>query len=167
MESTRVLHIVRHAKSDWKQAEMSDHDRPLNKRGFRDAPLAAERFNASHGVPELWLSSTAQRAQTTALFFGEAAGKKKDDITFKRELYLPSYQTLLQTINSINNKHTSVILFGHNPGHSILASVLADDNFEMPTCSIVSIEFELDSWEHVASGTGRVLEFDYPKKHIK
>ncbi|MGB0424269.1 MAG: SixA phosphatase family protein [Flavobacteriales bacterium] len=167
MKTTRVLHLIRHAKSDWKQADMSDHDRPLNKRGNRDAPLAAERFIKSHGVPDCWMSSTAQRAITTAGYFSKEAKMDVDKIRFSQRLYLPSYQTLITAINSIDNKHQSVVIFGHNPGHSLLASILTGQDFEMPTCSIVSIEFELDSWELVSADTGVLKGFDFPKKHSK
>jgi len=167
MKSTRVLHLIRHAKSDWKESELNDHDRPLNKRGRRDAPLAAQRFIQEHGIPDCWLSSTANRAMQTLSFFADEAGIDLNQVQCSQRLYLPSYQTLLGAINSIDDQHQSAIMFGHNPGHSSVASILTGQDYEMPTCSIISIEFELSSWAEVSSETGSLKAFDFPKKHIR
>ncbi len=72
----RRLIIMRHAKSDWANANLTDHDRPLNARGRRTAPLMAEHLAAQCVLPEVIVASTAVRVQETLeLLLGCWAGK--------------------------------------------------------------------------------------------
>lgn len=158
------LHIVRHAKSDWNHEGLSDHDRPLNERGLRDAPLAANRFYFKHGTPGLWLCSSAQRAQSTANLFKEL--HEGVEIITQKEIYHASLNTLMGILNGIENAPQEVVIFGHNPGLSQLATYLSVERIEMPTCCVVSLDLFVDEWSHLADNTCSVLDIDYPKKHL-
>ena len=70
----KTLLMLRHAKSSWKDGSLSDHDRPLNERGKRDAPRMGQILKEQALVPELIISSTAKRARKTAAKMAEAAG---------------------------------------------------------------------------------------------
>ena len=70
--------ILRHAKSSWKHPDVSDHDRPLNKRGKRDAPRMGELLQDKHLVSDFIVSSTTKRAHSTAKALAKAAGYKGD-----------------------------------------------------------------------------------------
>ena len=68
----KLLSLVRHAKSSWKDPDLSDFDRPLNKRGERDAPRMGRRFASVEPPPDLLLASPARRAARTAQVIAEA-----------------------------------------------------------------------------------------------
>ena len=92
----KTLLILRHAKSSWKHPELSDHDRPLNKRGKHDAPLVGRLLKEKKLVPNLnYLSSTAVRAKDTALVVGEVVGYTKK-ISFLSSLYSASPDAYIQ-----------------------------------------------------------------------
>lgn len=158
------LFIIRHAKSDWSLA-VRDFDRPLNERGFRDAPLMASRL-ASHSIrPQFILSSPAKRALTTAQIFAKHLSIPNKLIQTEERIYEASVQTLLHVINQLNDRFEQVAIFGHNPGFSELASYLSQEDYlNLPTCALVHLEFpDADQWREVSAGTGLIVHFWYPK----
>ena len=72
MQTTKTLIVVRHAKSSWKYPALSDLDRPLNKRGKRDAPMMAKIMCQKNIRIDAILSSPAQRTLKTAYAFAKA-----------------------------------------------------------------------------------------------
>lgn len=161
----KQLLIIRHAKSDWGDAQLDDFDRPLNKRGHLTAPEMAARLASKKIIPELLISSPALRAITTAQYFAKALGHQEKDIVKKTAVYESSDATLLKIVNQIENSFNFVAIFGHNPGLTNLAITLADfDVYNIPTCGMVLIEFPFDDWAMISSGTGIVKFYDYPKR---
>jgi phosphohistidine phosphatase len=160
----KTLHIVRHAKSDWSLPGQHDFDRGLNPRGLRDAPAMAERFASLGYRPDLLVSSPAVRAISTARFFAKALNMDSKEIMQNLLIYEAAWDTLLQVVNAWDDRFHEIAMFGHNPGFSQLATYLSGDMFEMPTCAIVSLQFEFDSWQMVSKKTGRIVQFDFPKK---
>ncbi len=63
---SRILFLVRHAKSSWKDLSLADHDRPLNKRGYKNGPRMGKRLAKLPHRPEIIITSSAVRALTTA-----------------------------------------------------------------------------------------------------
>lgn len=128
----RELVLVRHAKSDWGDPSIGDHDRPLNARGERTAPVMARGFAESgHGV-DVILSSTALRARTTAQVFAEALGM---EVTLDRGLYMASAGELLAAAQGAGVDR--VMLVAHNPGLSQLAARLSGGEItHLPTCAV-------------------------------
>lgn len=160
----KQLLIVRHAKSDWGNAGLADFDRPLNKRGHANAPEMAERLVKQQIVPELIVSSPALRALTTAKYFAEVWGIPSDSILQESEIYEANVKSLLTVITNFDNQFNQIALFGHNPGLTDLANYLSNGHiYNMPTSSVVIIEFPFDNWEEISANTGKVLLFDYPK----
>lgn len=126
------LVLVRHAKSDWGDPSLRDHDRPLNARGTRDAPVMAQRFAALGHPVDVILSSTATRARRTAEAFAAALGL---EVTLDPELYLASAERLLAKATA-SGAH-AVLLVAHNPGITDLAYRLSDGGIaHMPTCAV-------------------------------
>lgn len=136
------LILVRHAKSDWGDPELADHDRPLNPRGQRNAPMIAERLAQSGVEVERIISSTAVRARTTAEYFAAALGA---EVELDHELYLASAETLLAKATAAGT--STVLLVAHDPGLSDLAARLSDGGIEhMPTCAVARFTMGTDSW---------------------
>lgn len=164
----KQLILVRHAKSSWKEPQLDDHDRTLNKRGKRDAPFMAGILKKRKVKPDKMLSSSAVRAFTTASIFAKELGFDKHRIEKQKELYLAELEDWLQCIKSLEDDAATVIIFGHNPGITWLANYLSDvvvDN--VPTCGVCGIGFSFDHWSEVEAGNGKQLFFEYPKLYFK
>ncbi|AXQ29181.1 hypothetical protein D0B54_10995 [Solimonas sp. K1W22B-7] len=160
----RLLSLVRHAKSSWDYEELSDFERPLNERGRRDAPQMAQRAYRLLGRPDRLVSSPALRAITTAHVFAEAFGLGMDEIQLQPKIYEASPGTLLQLLRQLDDADGHVMLFGHNPGFSQLAGLLAPCPFdEMPTCAVVQLALDIDHWRDAAPGQGKLRHYLYPK----
>ncbi|MFC2156293.1 histidine phosphatase family protein [Acidobacteriota bacterium] len=161
----KYLHLIRHAKSSWKDPNQQDKDRPLNKRGKRDAPMMGSRLRSQDVLPDLILSSPARRALKTAKIVAVEIGYPEIDIEIQENIYLGGIRELMNTLREIDNRYQRVFLFGHNPTITDLANSLARTHVNnIPTCGIFSCQFPVDSWEEVDRGKGVFVSFDYPKK---
>lgn len=136
------LALVRHAKSDWGDPQLPDHDRPLNDRGERDAPHMAGVF-LDHGFrPDVIISSTALRARTTAEAF---AAELRLAVDLDPPLYGASARTLLERA-AASGAH-SVVLVAHDPGLTELAETLSGGRItHMPTCAVATFRWDEDDW---------------------
>lgn len=158
------LFLIRHAKSSWKDASLSDFDRPLNKRGKHDAPMMATKFREENFSIDLMISSLAKRAAQTARFFRHEL--ESVQLKFEPEIYEASATTLMKIVNSQDSNIDNLILFGHNPGFTFFAENLCAESFgNIPTCGIVGIEFSVNAWDHVSMNSGTLIHYDYPKKY--
>lgn len=158
------LLLIRHAKSDWGNPSIRDFDRPLNKRGNVSAPEMAQRMVNQNIYPDLVSSSPALRALTTAKYFAKEWNINENNIQTDKNIYEADLKTLLNVVNRFDNIHNTIAMFGHNPGLTDFANYLCDANiYNMPTCSIVILEFSFDDWRLVSSSTAKVVLFDYPK----
>lgn len=153
------LILVRHAKSDWGDAGVTDHDRPLNERGRHDAPLMAERLARSGAEVERIVSSTAVRARTTAAAFG---AELELEVELDPELYAAPASTLLAKAAGTNA--ASAMVVAHNPGISDLAARLSGGGVEhMPTCAVVRLVWEAGAWAEVGSRVADSWSVDTPR----
>ena len=160
----KELFVVRHAKSSWDDPTISDHDRPLNERGLRNAPDMGSRLSDRKFSPDALISSTALRARTTAEIIADSMNFPKDQIVFDRALYHASATELQEYIGGLNDSHFSVMLFGHNPGMTSLVSHLfglALDN--LPTCGVVHLNFSVESWAEASRSMPCEATIDFPK----
>lgn len=159
--------IVRHAKSSWANAFTADFERPLNDRGHRDAPLMAEKIKARGINIQAFLSSTANRALTTATYFAEAYGKTKKNILLFPQLYHAPEEVFYQVIETIPASITTAAIFSHNPGITAFVNSLTATRLDdMPTCGIFAIRVETDSWEEFRIAKKTFWFFDYPKLNL-
>ena len=162
----KTLYLIRHAKSSWSDPTLRDFERPLNKRGKRDAPFMAEQLKRKGVVPDLIISSPAVRAKKTANQFAKTLGYPKKEIDFKPAIYDADEDDLLTILQAIQASRHSVLLFGHNPEFTEVANLLANIQIDnVPTTGIVAIQFEVKEWNQLKFGMGTLLFFDYPKKY--
>lgn len=160
----KTLILVRHGKSSWDHPQLADHDRPLGKRGLKDAPRMARRFARKHRAPDVVLSSPAERAAHTARIFLGELGLSDDRLITERGIYEASWQSLLEIVQGLNNSWSSVMLFGHNPGFTnFVAALAANAPGNIPTCGIAVLSLPVDEWRLVREGVNAKLDFDYPK----
>ncbi len=161
------LLLVRHAKSSWNNPSLHDFDRPLNKRGFRDAPFMGQRLAALDNMPTRIITSPAKRAFATAAIIAQKMAIQEKQITTDENLYLADRSTILDLIKGLDNKLHEILIVGHNPGMTDLANHLQNDPIDnIPTCGLFCLDFEVSSWQTITRGSGRLLFFDYPKKHF-
>jgi phosphohistidine phosphatase len=160
----KTLLIVRHAKSSWDNADISDIDRPLNERGKRDAPAMAQRLIKAGVHPQRFVSSPAKRARQTAELFIRTFGKKEKEIVFVPELYHASLPTFKEVVSTLNDADDTVAIFSHNPGITGFVNTLADIRVDnMPTCAVFAVKSPTDHWSEFLSADRQFLFFDYPK----
>jgi phosphohistidine phosphatase len=153
------LVLVRHAKSDWGDPSLDDHDRPLNGRGIRDAPRMARRLAGTDFRPEVILSSTALRARTTAEAF---AAEFDVAVDLDPELYGAPGSTLLA--KAAGSSARRLIVVAHDPGMSALAERLSEGEIgHMPTCAVATFTWDQDDWDVLDSVDPVEWTFDSPR----
>ena len=161
----KLLTVIRHAKSSWKQPGVEDFARPLNGRGKRDAAAMGQRLAAEGFQPDVIVSSPAKRARSTATRLAKKVGYPKSEIVFEEGIYHASSDRLLQIVRQLDDALDHVALVGHNPGFSELSGLLSQDYVgDMPTCSVVRLQLSVTYWQEVGRKCGRLLDFDYPKR---
>lgn len=157
------LMLMRHAKSDWSHAGLSDHDRPLNRRGLADAPRMAAWLESNHGIPDVILASTAKRVEGTIDGL-MSVWSEQPPIIRNQELYLASPERIMATIRSDSLDSRCILVIAHNPGIGMLASMFANRPLEYPTAAIAIFDFDLSSWTELrAQSQASTFEYGYPK----
>ncbi len=161
----KTLTLVRHAKSSWKHRGLSDRERPLNKRGERDAPVMGKRAAEAGLRPSQIISSPAVRAWTTARVFAKALNYPIEFLQREDGLYLASLDNLLDVVATQDAGFNSLMLFGHNPGLTDFANYLVPGiTSNLPTSGIVSVNVDCDDWMLYDRPATELALHDYPKK---
>jgi phosphohistidine phosphatase len=148
----KTLLLLRHAKSSWKHPELADHDRPLNKRGKRTAPLMGALLQDEDLIPDLILCSSAVRTHITAILVAKSC-TYTGEIKQTRKLYLAEPQTYLEVLQQVSEKHGRVLVVGHNPGLEELIEALTGEAMVMPTAALAYIELPLKRWRDLDMNT--------------
>jgi phosphohistidine phosphatase len=157
------LYLLRHAKSDWSVPGQKDIDRVLSTRGLNDTPRIGRKLYDMELMPDLIICSSSQRTRQTAELICEQLKFDQETIVFNQDIYEASMRTLFNTISAIDSQYKSVMMIGHNPGFTYLAEYLTNEIIDnMPTCSVVCIEFDINSWEEVSGGLGTLKWFVRP-----
>jgi phosphohistidine phosphatase len=144
----KTLFILRHAKSDWNDANLADFDRPLNKRGLESAPLVGETIRKNEFQIDSIICSPAKRAEQTAVLVKEAA-QIEADIRFDDRIYEASPHRLLGIASELDDEIKSVMLVGHNPGLEGLLKMLTHEAEAMPTAALAVVDLRIDSWKEI------------------
>ena len=153
--------MIRHAKSSWKFPDLSDHDRPLNKRGQANILPMAEFLNRQALLLEKIYSSSAERA----LCYAQGLSDVCDiPLEVNQSLYTFSHQALMAQVHSLDNRLQSVALVGHNPAITSVVNELAVvDIANMPTAAMALIQFNDSSWQKLGSANSELLFMQSPK----
>lgn len=161
----KKLYLIRHAKSSWANPTLSDFDRPLNKRGQKDAPEMGKRLQLRKIVPDLLLSSPAERALTTCKIIAEKIHYPSGGIKTDKNLYHAEDAEILQIVQGLDDRYSCVWIFGHNPGLTDFVNLLADAGIDnVPTCGVTACSLDIQSWDEASWKKGVLTFFDYPKK---
>lgn len=154
---------MRHAKSSWNDAALSDFERPLNERGLQAAPLMGEVIRKNKFQPELIISSPAKRAAQTARLVKDAA-RINGEIEFDERIYEASAARLLEVIGEQNGKFESILLVGHNPGLEGLIKFLTGELQPMPTAALAVVDLNINDWKEMDFSSGNLRTLIRPKE---
>ena len=158
---SKLLYLARHAKSSWDDPTLSDFERPLNKRGKRDAPFIAGVLACRNVRPELIVSSPARRAEETAKTYHHYLG---GEFRFDSRIYEAGTMSLYYLILEYFDKTDTLMVVGHNPGLTELNNYLCNETIDnIPTAGIVALRFD----DSVASHQARRLFYLYPKAFMQ
>ncbi len=164
---TLRLLVLRHAKSSWSDADLADHDRPLNDRGEAAARAMGRFLGRRATQPGLALVSTARRARDTFDRLGLAL-----PVRFEHELYLAPSGALLERLARVEDDAASVLLIGHNPGLEELVRSLTAEGRPRPrrrlekglkTATLAELSLPIEHWRDLTPGSARLVRFTRPK----
>jgi len=159
----KKLYLIRHAKSDWSDLNKNDFDRGLNKRGKRSIPLMAKALQEKGFIPDLILSSAAKRARKTAKGLAKVL-HYKNQIIFDEALYFTEPEEMMEKVQKVDDRYGSLFLVGHNPEITELSNMLTTEYIDnIPTLGIVAISFDIQKWNDIGRGKGKMEAFIFPK----
>ncbi len=140
----RTLIVMRHAKSDWDDPSLSDHDRPLNKRGRRSAPLMSRHLLGQAVNADIILASSAVRVQETLSLMNGWIGQT--DVITDKAIYLASVEELCSQVQCLNDDWQSAMIIGHNPGLCHFVGRLTGEYLDMPTAAVAVLTANIEQW---------------------
>ena len=153
----KQLLIMRHAKSSWKDHSLSDHDRPLNRRGREDAPRMGRFLQQHHCLPDLVLTSTARRARDTADLF-VAGCEQPIPVLSQRSLYHPGLDDYWEALTTHAANQSRIMVVSHNPGSEEWLYQLTGQDERMPTAAIARLQFPSPfDWKNIANTQNAIL----------
>lgn len=146
------LYIARHAKSSWEDFTISDHDRPILAKGGERTKKVAAALKAKHILPGLIISSTAKRAQQTAILLAKGLGYEVDNIKFEKSIYHAMEDNILDELYGLDNNIQSVMIVGHNPAFTDFVNMFSKKMIDnLPTSAVAAITFKTDKWEKISN----------------
>lgn len=140
----RQLIVVRHAKSSWSSDAETDHERPLNKRGRRDAPRIAARLAADDWLPDVVISSDSERTRQT--WAGMAESFPDVEPTFTRSLYHAGYDEVAELVSALPDHVKRAMVIGHNPGWEEMVEDMTGESIRITTANVVVLQSKGQTW---------------------
>lgn len=162
----KTLLLLRHAKSSWKDSELEDHERPLNKRGKRDAPRMGQLLRDEHLLPDLIISSSAKRTRRTAELVVEASGYR-GETRLVRDCYEASASQLLACVQSFPESAGRVLLVGHNPGLEELLEQFTGEYRPLSTAALAWLEIPTENWSEINQETRAELKHLWQPRELE
>lgn len=160
----KTLLILRHAKSSWKHPGLPDHQRPLNKRGEKDAPRIGLLLYEESLVPDMILSSPAKRAAQTAQRVADACGFA-GEIQYIDAFYPGWPGSYIEALQCLPENVNITLIIGHNPGIESFLEALTDEAETMPTAALAWLHLPIESWPDLTDETGgELLNFWRPRE---
>ena len=163
----KTILLLRHAKSDWDNPALADFERPLAKRGLKDAPRMGAVLSSFEIAPDRILASPARRAKETAELVAEACGYKKA-IEWHEAFYGGNAEDLIAALQRLPNSVEQVLLVGHNPTmEETVSSLISGDEGQpiiiMPTAALACLQVDVRDWAELELGEGVLQWFLIPR----
>lgn len=162
------LVVIRHAKSSWKDRQLRDRDRPLNKRGKSDLLAIGAVIAQTLPGPDIVLASPAKRTRQTVKGIQSQADFASAVVRYVERIYDAGYRDLLDLLSELRDGEKTVYLVGHNPAVTDLVNFVGDVELSnLPTCGVACILFSRESWKILQQGEGKLCWYDIPKNHAQ
>jgi phosphohistidine phosphatase len=160
------IYFVRHATAQDKGETLPDFERSLTKKGEKEAVAVARYLATTHPAPELLVSSFANRAIETAYLFAKAFRYPRQRILLRDTFYgNADAEDLVKEVRKQLDKYRSIMLFGHDPAFSRLASLLVKGfKEEIPKAGVVAADIPVRRWREIDAEMGRLVEFVSPDR---
>jgi phosphohistidine phosphatase len=160
----KTLLLLRHAKSSWKDSDLDDHDRPLNKRGKQDAPRMGQLLKEENLLPDLIAASSAKRCRKTAEHIIDESGYR-GETRITGELYEADAQKLRDWVAMLPDHVNRVVIIGHNPGMEAFLETLVGVYTPLSTAALAHVEVPIDAWSRFNGETrGNLLRIWQPRE---
>lgn len=153
------LYLLRHGKATNPEGYPEDYDRPLNKKGVLQINQIGYRLKKGELYIQQILSSSAIRTVETTKIVNYYLNVQQ--VKYEKELYLASEETILDFIVK-NASSKSVLYVGHNFGISDIATYLEDDTNSLATGQLMEFEFDVDDWNLITKGSGKLINVYIP-----
>ncbi len=166
-----TLYLLRHAKSSWNTPAQSDFDRPLNKRGSKDAVELGQHLQKSNIHPQRVLVSAARRTCETWHLLATQLSSQPDVITSKK-LYSASIPAIISEIQTHGETKAHLMVIAHNPGIEALVEYLTAQDptnalgiiqSKYPTSGMTTLTFDISDWAELAPHSGTLIDFTCPR----
>ena len=145
---------------------MDDFERPLNKRGRKNAPFMGKVLKKLKVAPDVVLSSPANRAAMTARIIAASINYPLENIRYNEAIYEFSESALIHGVKRIDDAVNKAMVVGHNPAINGMANYIADQSISnIPTCGVFCVELDISSWTKISEHCGKLKFFEFPKKH--
>ena len=160
----KTLLLMRHGKSSWKDDSLSDHERPLKKRGRRDSKRIAQEIDKNDLYPHIILSSTAARAKETVEIIVDTLDYE-NRIVFSDQLYMAEPEDFIDILGQLSDDYDTVLVIGHNPGMEAYLQIIDGEIESLPTAGLGHLVLVLDSWQDINLNTmGDLIGLLKPKE---
>jgi phosphohistidine phosphatase len=165
MKYSKVLHVVRHAKSSWDDSDVADVDRPLKSKGIRNAYEISRKLKLGNLIPQKIISSPADRALHTAVIFAGVFGCPFEHLEISEILYESSTEEILDLIRDTSDEYKSLMIFGHNPNVTDLVNRFIKSPVDnVPTSGVVTLIFNSEKWKTIDKKNLEGHVFNFPNK---
>jgi phosphohistidine phosphatase len=160
----KTVYIVRHAKSSWEESGLADHDRPLVAAGRKKTKLVIDYLKKKKVLPDLILSSSAERAKNTAFLIASGLEYPIEEVVLDKKLYHASPEDILAELYGQPDSISSVMIFGHNPTLTYFVNQFMETPIiNLPTSGVVAFEFATEKWTEINRVNYRTLFTVFPK----
>ena len=160
----KTLLLLRHAKSSWKDSDLDDHDRPLNKRGKREAPRMGQLLKEEDLVPEFIVASSAKRAWRTAECAALHSGYR-GETRVTSELYEAPASSIVKVVQSTPEPIQRLLVVGHNPGLEELLEQLTGNYTPLSAGALAFVYLEIENWGELADASrGKLVRVWQPRE---
>ncbi|MDF1520979.1 MAG: histidine phosphatase family protein [Brevefilum sp.] len=158
------LLLMRHAKSSWKVSGLSDHERPLKKRGRKDSKRIAQELDKNDLYPHVILSSSATRAKETVEVIVDTLDYE-NRIIFTDELYMAEPEDFVDVLSDLSDDEDTVLVVGHNPGMEAFLQMIDGEIESLPTAALAHLVLAIESWQELSLDTmGDLIGLYRPKE---
>ena len=162
------LTLMRHGDAQWKDPEVADFARPLNRRGNNEAEAIARRLSELQLIPDLIITSPARRAAQTAETVARELNLPPRSLQYEEGLYLAGAEEILKLVRGIGPLVSHLMIVCHNPGISEVAHMLAPspEMNGLSTAAFCSITFDASQWPQIGPKVVRDSMIETPPTRL-